>query len=108
MPVVELLDEQSLEITLLVPQGHTIDYRSGQRIDVELPPHQERLPCKITRIGDEFLAPPPQIETRFRHGERLLPVILRPVAAPNDDVPLRMGSEVRQPRTWSWSPVWGA
>lgn len=107
-PVIELLDEQSLEITLLVPQGSTTDYKSGQRIEVELPPRQERLACKITRIGDEFLAPPPQIETRFRHGERLLPVVLRPMSAPNDDVPLRMGSEVRQPRAWSWASVWGA
>src|SRR4030095_6322194 len=32
-PVIELLDEQSLEITLLVPQGRTTDYKSGQRIE---------------------------------------------------------------------------
>ncbi|MCI0359639.1 MAG: hypothetical protein L0211_14275, partial [Planctomycetaceae bacterium] len=89
-----------------VPQGRTTDYKSGQRIEVELPPRRERLACQITRIGDEFLAPPPQIETRFRHGQRLLPVILRPMSPP-DDVPLRMGSEVRQPRAWTWSPLLG-
>jgi multidrug resistance efflux pump len=107
-PVVEILDEQSVAITLLVPQDRTRNYEPGQRIEVELAPRRERLACKITRVGDEFLAPPPQIETRFRHGERLLPVILRPVAAPADDIPLRIGSEVRQPRGWSLQFLWGA
>jgi len=106
--LVELLDEQTLEIALLVRQDRTIAYRTGERIEVEMPPRQERLSCEITRVGDEFLAPPPQIETRFRHGERLLPVFLRPVRADDSDVPLRLGSEVRQPRSWPWSPGWGA
>jgi len=106
--LVELLDEQTLEIALLVRQDQTIAYRTGERIEVEMPPRQERLSCEITRVGDEFLPPPPQIETQFRHGERLLPVFLRPVSTDESDVPLRLGSEVRQPRSWSWSPGRGA
>lgn len=106
--VVELLDEQSLEITLLVRQVQTAGYRLGESIDVEVAPFQGRLTCAITRIGDEYQPAPPQIETQFRHGERLLPVLLRPAAPTEGNVPLRLGSEVRQPRTWTWRRGWGA
>jgi multidrug resistance efflux pump len=107
-PLVELLAEDSLEITLLVTQNDSSAYRVGQRLEVEMQPLARLLTCEVTRIGDAFCEPPPQIETRFRHGEPLLPVILKPLTDSPATSPLKLGGEVRQPRVWSWTGLRGA
>jgi hypothetical protein len=107
-PLVELLAEDSLEITLLVPQDRSATYNIGQQIEVEMQPLAHRLHCQVTRVGDAFCDPPAQLEARYRHGQALLPVHLKPLNAMDPARPLRLGGEVRQPRAWSWPLPWGA
>ena len=107
-PLVELLADDSLEITLLVPQDQSAAYCVGQQIEVEVQPLANRLACQVKRVGDAFCEPPAQIEARYRHGQPLLPVHLKPLDATDPARPLRLGGEVRQPRVWSWPMPWGA
>jgi multidrug resistance efflux pump len=107
-PLVELLAEDSLEITLLVAQDQTAAYQVGQQLEVEMQPLAHRLACQVTRIGDAFCEPPAQIEARYPHGQALLPVHLKPLHAADPARPLRLGGEVRLPRAWTWPVAWGA
>ena len=107
-PLLELLAEDSLEIQLLVAQERSAAYRVGQRLEVEVQPSARRVTCQVMRIGDAYCEPPLQIESRYRHGQPLLPIHLKPLSDANSSHPLRLGGEVRQPRSWLWSGLWEA
>ena len=98
--VVALLRQGSLELLVYVRQSDSPQFAVGKVVGVIVDPHDRLLRCLVARRGEEYAAAPESVETRFRHGERLLPVYLTPPASARGDLKLTPGSEVRVPHTW--------
>jgi hypothetical protein len=95
--ILEVLEDNSLEITLFVPQDRIGRWKKGEEVAVCVEPRTELLPCVVERIGDELKLAPPSMRRYYRGGERLVPVYLRPREAVVDENRFRLGSEVRLP-----------
>lgn len=53
-----ILEENSLEIVIYVPQQRIDEFQTDQTLDVSLPPFQDHIACRIARMGDENVSPP--------------------------------------------------
>jgi multidrug resistance efflux pump len=100
-PIVELLCEGSVELLIYARQESADAYSLGAVVDVIVPPRGGVLRCRVVRIGDEYQGAPRSLETRYRHGEKLLPVYLDPAPSFRSAAVLRLGSEVRVPCSWN-------
>ncbi|MBN2216225.1 MAG: HlyD family efflux transporter periplasmic adaptor subunit [Pirellulales bacterium] len=98
--ILEILEDDSLEIILYVPQNNLDRWHKGSEVSVCVEPHAEMVPCVVERFADELEAAPPSIRRYYRRGEPLVPVYLSPRNTISDDAPLRLGSEVRLPYAW--------
>ena len=99
--VIAILRQGSTEVLIFVRQSQADRFVTGNHIDVVVEPYERPLRCCILRLGEEYQESPRNLETRYRHGEKLLPVYLKPCFNATDGVHLRLGSQVRVPYRWS-------
>ena len=76
-PLLELLEEGSLEVVLYMPQNASALLAVGDEAEVEVEPYAQRVRCKVVRLGEEYLPPPPHLERHYWAKEKLLPVRLQ-------------------------------
>ncbi len=100
-PVVEVLEDESLEALLYVPQSYAAQYRGGDEMRVQLVAGGEMLPGVVTRFGERMQPAPPSLQRYYRSNESLLPVHLQLQTTNPEQALVWLGSEVRQPRSWS-------
>lgn len=95
--ILEILEDDSLEIVLFLPQRDVDRWKVGEETSVRVEPRSESVRCVVERISDKLEAAPPSIRKYYRSGEPLVRVHLRlKNAVANQDL-LRLGSEVRLP-----------
>ena len=99
--IVEIVREDSLELKIFVRQSQTAGFVLGEWMDVTVDPYDRNLRCQIVRLGGEYQQVPTNLEKFFKHGERVLPVYLRPAQEQINDMELRLGSVARIPFSWS-------
>lgn len=105
-----ILEENSLEIVMYVPQQRIDEFQTTQTLDVSLPPFQDHVACRVARLGDENVSPPAQIQRHYAHQAKLLPVHLLPADARLEHPRVQLGAVVQLPfnpsRWWnSGSPL---
>ena len=105
-----ILEENSLEIVLYVPQQRIDEFQTDQTLEVSLPPFQDHIACRIARLGDENVSPPSQLQRHYAHQAKLLPVHLLPADARLEHPRVQLGAVVQLPfnpkRWWdSGSPL---
>jgi multidrug resistance efflux pump len=97
-PVLELLEDDSLQVVVYLPHAKAAALRPGQPLTVVTDVGNRQVTCTVERIADRLEMPPPPLVRYYNPNEILLPVYLRPVAT---DSALRLGGVVRLPRSWS-------
>ncbi len=95
--LVTILEEDSLEIVLYVPQQRLKEFQNGNTVHVSLPPFQDQLPCRITRMGDEHVTLPTQIQRHYPHQSKTVPIHLQPVDGRFQHERLQVGAVVQVP-----------
>lgn len=105
-----ILEENSLEIVLYVPQQRIDEFDVDQGLHVALPPFQDQVACKVKRLGSENVTPPTHLQRHYAHQAKLLPVHLLPVTDRLEHSHVQLGAVVQLPfdakRWWnSGSPV---
>ncbi|WP_283435208.1 HlyD family secretion protein [Neorhodopirellula lusitana] len=96
--VMEILEDATIEPVLYFSQDNADQMRVGDEVEIDVRPGQERLRCRITRVGEQLEYAPPNIERYYRKNEKLLPVYLQPYEAKGVDSLLYLGSEIHLPR----------
>lgn len=99
-PVMEIVEDHSLEPVLYVPQGHAGEWHVGDEVEVQVTPGQRQVVCTVIRLGDQMEHAPPNIERYYRKSETLLPVFLKPKRRSGNQSRLCLGSEVKLGRRW--------
>lgn len=107
-PIMEIVEDQSLEPVLYVRQNSADAWRIGDEIEVRIDPGSQQVTCEITRLGNQMEFAPPNIARYYRKDERLLPVFLKPRRAHGVDLRLYLGAEVKLHRSWGWETASGA
>ena len=92
-----ILEENSLEIVLYVPQQRIDEFQPDQTLDVSLPPFQNHIACRVARLGDENVSPPSQIQRHYAHQAKLLPVHLLPADVRLEESRVQLGAVVQLP-----------
>ncbi len=105
-----ILEEDSLEIVLYVPQQRIDEFAADQTLHVALPPFQDQLACRVARLGNENVSPPPHLQRHYAHQAKLLPVHLLPANGRLEHSHVQLGAVVQLPfdasRWWnSGSPM---
>ena len=105
-----ILEENSLEIVLYVPQQRIAEFQADQTLEVSLPPFQDHIACRIARLGDENVSPPSHLQRHYAHQAKLLPVHLLPTDGRLENPRVQLGAVVQLPfnpsRWWnSGSPL---
>ncbi|HVK18372.1 MAG TPA: HlyD family efflux transporter periplasmic adaptor subunit [Fimbriiglobus sp.] len=77
-PLLKLLEDGSLEVVLYMPQNASTLLTAGDEAEVIVEPHAQRVRCKVVRLGEQYIAPPPHIERQYWAKEKLLPIWLQP------------------------------
>lgn len=98
--VVEILEDNSTEAILFVPQKMGDQFAVGDIVELELEPYSENLQGEITRLGDQFLPPPNQIKRFYASEEVLLPVHLRPLPEYEQFMSFRINGTIKLPIKW--------
>ncbi len=99
-PVLEILENNSTEAILFVPQDRITDFKVGQDISVTVPPLLEKVDCQVVRIGDQFEVPPKQISKYYAQDAVLLPVHMRPLAGYESLMAFRLDGVIMLPIEW--------
>ena len=97
-PLFSIIEEGTLSLTVYVRQQDIPNYEVGRMVSVSVAP-VGTVACRVERHGHELVAAPNQIRRNYRADEKMLPVELVPVDRDLDEQVLRVGSEVRVPRT---------
>ncbi len=103
-PVLEILEDGSLEAVLYLPQRMVGSYAKGDIIELHVVANAEELPAEVTGFGEQMVAPPPALERYYRSNQTLLEVHARPYKrddAGDEKRRLRLGSEIRLRNTWT-------
>ncbi|MFK7769591.1 MAG: HlyD family secretion protein [Mariniblastus sp.] len=110
-PVIEILEDNSIEVVLYVPQRISDEFEAGKDVSVQLEPLKQNLHCSVTRIGDRFEAAPPSISGFYKPRQYLLPVYLKPHPGGEQQLSMRIHGTVKRPYEWhktivkSWEKV---
>jgi hypothetical protein len=101
--VVEILEDNSIEVVLYVPQQLTDEFKCGTDIEIALEPYENTMRCTVRRLGDRF-EPAPECIARFYQSQQyLLPVYLTPHSEFNQLMAMRIHGTVKRPYEWNKS-----
>ena len=98
--VVEILEDNSTEAILYVPQERLDEMAVGQIVSVELPPYDRNMQCEVLRMGDEMKSPPPQLERYYPSNSVMLPVYLEPLPEYRHFMQFRINGIIKVPVDW--------
>ena len=99
--VIEVLEENSIQAVLYVPQSVIEDYEVGKEIEISLEPYQQKIHCTVDRFGDRFENAPSSIERFYHINQALLPVYLNPNHETQHLLAARVGGTVKRPYEYS-------
>ncbi|MGI9517998.1 MAG: HlyD family secretion protein [Pirellulaceae bacterium] len=98
----ELLEHDSLEAVVYLPQFRARQFQVGDEVNLVLPPESEPRRFRIARFGDQMVQPPESIERFYNAKQRLIPVHAVPLAGQIPESQAGgfwwLGAEVRLPR----------
>ncbi len=94
-PVIVLLEQSSLEITVYVRQNAVHKYPVGGKARLMIEPGSTVLPCRVTRIGDQYVEAPQSIATFYDTGEHVLPIYVQPMNGGGGRFKPRLGATVK-------------
>lgn len=95
--LVKMLEQDSLEIVLYLPQKLVDKYQVGDYLRLILEPKYEKITAEVVRIGTHQEESPEQIKYYYRAGEKLLPVYLKPDRETSQLMSFRVGCTVKMP-----------
>lgn len=98
--LVEILEDNSSEAILYVPQGFTDQFKEGSQIMLTLEPFEKQVPCTVERIHNQFQPAPSSIERYYQQNQHLLPVHLTPLPGFRDEFAKRINGTVKLPYSW--------
>ena len=96
-PLFTIVEEDSLHIELFVSQDKIDNFAVGDRMEVQVAPFGERVLCRVARLGDEHVFPPPQIERYYPSRSTQLPIILQPESDRLRNRLIQVGAVVKLP-----------
>lgn len=99
-PVLEILEDNSIEAILYVPQTITDEFAVGADIEIRLEPYDRPVRCTVTRLGDRFEPAPSSISRYYSTDQYLLPVHLKPHSEFNQLFAMRVQGTVKRPYQW--------
>jgi multidrug resistance efflux pump len=100
-PVLEILEDNSIEAVLYVPQRLTDEFEVSTEVEILLEPCQYPLTCTVRRVGDRFEPAPSSIARYYHSNQYLLPVYLEPHAECNQLMAMRIHGTVKRPYEWT-------
>ena len=95
--VIDVLEENSIQAVLYVPQSVVEGYQVGKEIEISLEPYAQKIQCTVDRFGDRFEAAPKSIERFYHINQALLPVYLSPNHDTQHLLAARVGGTVKRP-----------
>lgn len=99
-PVIEIVEDNSLEPVLYLPQDRADKWHVGDDVKVQITPGQHKVACRVARLGEQMEPAPSNIERYYRKGERLLPIFLEPQRDAGDKPRIYLGSEIKLDQRW--------
>ena len=99
--IVEILEDNSAEAVLYVPQIYTDEFQVGERIMLTLEPFDKEVPCIVKRVGNQFQPAPGSIERFYQKQQHLLPIHLSPVPELREEFSMRINGTVKLPYSWN-------
>ena len=97
--MVEVLEDNSIEAVLYVPQEMVDHYEVGAEVAVVMEPYDRELRCTVVRFGEQYEKAPISIERYYQHNQFLLPVYLKPLPEYQQWMALRIHGTVKRPYT---------
>ncbi len=101
--VLEILEDNSIEAILYVPQKLTDEFEVGKDVQILLDPYQYPLTCTVRRLGDRFEPAPRSIARYYQSNQYLLPVYLIPHSEFSQLMAMRIHGTVKRPYEWKKS-----
>ena len=95
--VIEVLEENSIQAVLYVPQSVVEDYETDKSIEISLEPYSQKIQCTVDRFGDRLETAPASIERFYHINQALLPVYLTPNHETQHLLAARVGGTVKRP-----------
>ena len=99
-PVLQILEDNSIEATLYVPQQLANEFTTGNEVEIVLEPYEHPMRCTVHRIGERFEAAPENIARYYPSNQYLLPVYLTPRAEFSEFMSTRVGGTIKRPYPW--------
>ena len=99
--VIEILEENSIQAVLYVPQRVVEDYELGEEIEISLEPYAQEILCTVDRFGDQFESAPNSVKRFYHVNQALLPVYLTPKHETQTLLAARVGGTVKRPYQYS-------
>ncbi len=96
-PVIDILEDNSIEAVLYVPQRIVDEFEVGKEVSINLEPYHQPMRCVVDRLGDRFQTAPLSIKRFYFEGQPLLPVYLKPEREVSQIMAIRVGGTVRRP-----------
>ena len=101
--VIDILEDNSIEAVLYLPQRVIAEYEVGKTVDVSIEPYSNSLPCRVERFGDRFQTAPSTIARYYQKDQPLLPVYLKPLHDTSSMLAARVGGTIKRPYDYSKS-----
>lgn len=99
--IVEILEDNSAEAVLYVPQIYTDEFQVGDRVMLTLEPFDKEVPCVVKRLGNQFQPAPNSIERFYQKQQHLLPIHLAPIPEFREEFSMRINGTVKLPYSWN-------
>jgi multidrug resistance efflux pump len=96
-PIIEILEDNSIEAVLYVPQRIVEEFDVGKEIAITLEPYDSPFVCTVDRLGNRFEEPPASLKMFYRLNQPLLPVYLRPNHEAAGYMASRVGGTIKRP-----------
>lgn len=100
-PLVEILEQDSLEVVLYVPAAFADDLIPDQILEVAVEPGHRLLKCRVTRRENRLVKPPESLGPHVSGNDWLLPIHLKPLPGYGPQLELHVNSVVKLPYAWS-------
>lgn len=101
--VIDILEDNSIEAVLYLPQRVVDEYEVGKIVDVAIEPYTHSMQCRVERFGDRFETAPATIQRFYQINQPLLPVYLTPLRDTSEMLAARIGGTIKRPYNYSKS-----